>query len=49
MPYTEMENITLATLPSYLNGLNAMTASAGTDASGMDGVLTYRRPMSEFC
>ena len=33
MPYTEMENITLAKLPSYLNGLgrDAMIALAGTE------------------
>jgi hypothetical protein len=33
VPYTEMENITLAKLPSYLNGLgrDAMIALAGTE------------------
>jgi hypothetical protein len=33
MPYTEMDNITLATLPSYLNGLerNATVFLAGTE------------------
>ena len=33
MPYSEMDNITLAILPSYLNGLgrDAMIASAGTE------------------
>jgi len=33
MPYTEMENITLAILPSYLNGLgrDAIIALAGTE------------------
>jgi hypothetical protein len=30
MPYTEMETITLAILPSYLNGLATMV-SAGTE------------------
>ena len=33
MPYTEMDNITLATLPSYLTGLegNATVFLAGTE------------------
>jgi hypothetical protein len=33
MPYSEMDNITLATLPSYLNGLerNAVVFLAGTE------------------
>jgi hypothetical protein len=43
MPYTEMDNITLAILPSYLNELKRKECyfDLGRDrASGMDGVLT---------
>jgi len=40
MPYTEMENITLATLPSYLNGLGGLPHGLGRDrAGGMEGVF----------
>ena len=52
MPYTEMDNITLAILLSYLNGLKRKECylDLGRDrVSGMDGEMTYRRPMSEFC
>lgn len=50
MPYPEMENITLATLPSYLNGLERLPHGLGRDrASGMDGEFTHYRPLSEFC
>jgi hypothetical protein len=43
MPYTEIDYITLAILPSYLNGLKRKECyfDLGRDrASGMDGVLT---------
>jgi hypothetical protein len=50
MPYTEMDNITLAILPSYLHGLGRNATVLGRDrANGMDGVLTHCRLMSEFC
>ncbi|MHC4088534.1 MAG: hypothetical protein ACYSU5_25505 [Planctomycetota bacterium] len=52
MPYAEMDNNTLAILPSYLNGLKRKECyfDLGRDrASGMDGEITRRRPMSEFC
>ena len=70
MPYSEMDNSTLALLPliserarkepklqftSLAHLLNERFLkecydSLGRDrASGMDGVLTHCRPMSEFC
>jgi hypothetical protein len=50
MPYTEMENITLATLPSYLNGLerNATVFLAGTGRVAWM-VFLHCRLLGEFC
>ena len=50
MPYTEMEYITLATLPSYLNGLvrNATIFLAGTERVAWM-VYFHCRPLGEFC
>ena len=50
MPYTEMEYITLATLPSYLNGLerNATVFLAGTERVAWI-VSVHCRPLGEFC
>jgi len=42
MPYTEMEHITPATLPSYLNGLATMV-SAGTESVAW---MVYLAPSS---
>jgi len=50
MPYTEMDNITLATFSSYLNGFARLPHRPGRDQiSGMDGVFMHDRPLSEFC
>jgi len=50
MPYTEMENITRAILPSYLNGLerHATIFLAGTERVAWM-VYLHCRSLSEFC
>jgi hypothetical protein len=50
MPYSEMDNITQAILPSYLNGLkrNAAVFLAGTERVAWI-VYLYYRSLGEFC